>query len=115
MLQSSLGDTGSYSRAFSLKPSTNKFNSQGTAVIAGSIKNISSDISSQIKGVVFFGYTQNAQNNGGIPNFPASKTLVFCADGDAVCTGTLTILPAHFSYLDEAEDEGPAFLISKIG
>ena len=89
--------------------------SQGTAVMSGSISGLSSTIQNQIKGVVLFGYTQNFQNGGSIPNFPSSKLDVFCAATDAVCYGTLFILPAHFLYNDEAADEAPDFLISRIG
>ncbi|KAM6476804.1 cutinase-like protein [Trichoderma sp. SZMC 28011] len=89
--------------------------SQGTAVMSGSISGLSSTVRDQIKGVVLFGYTQNFQNDGGIPNFPSSKLDVFCAATDAVCYGTLFILPAHFLYIDEASDEAPDFLISRIG
>lgn len=90
-------------------------NSQGTAVMSGSISGLSSTVRDQIKGVVLFGYTQNFQNDGGIPNFPSSKLDVFCAATDAVCYGTLFILPAHFLYIDEAADEAPDFLINRIG
>jgi cutinase len=83
--------------------------------MARSISGISSTISSQIKGVVLFGYTQNAQNNRAIPNFPTSKTKIYCALGDLVCSGTLTITAAHFTYVDEAQGEASDFLISKIG
>ncbi|EHK20484.1 carbohydrate esterase family 5 protein [Trichoderma virens Gv29-8] len=89
--------------------------SQGTAVMSGSISGLSSTVQNQIKGVVLFGYTQNFQNGGRIPNFPSSKLDVFCAATDAVCYGTLFILPAHFLYTDEAADEAPDFLISRIG
>ncbi|KAK0761957.1 hypothetical protein N5P37_004757 [Trichoderma harzianum] len=89
--------------------------SQGTAVMSGSISGLSSTVQNQIKGVVLFGYTQNFQNGGGIPNFPSSKLDVFCAATDAVCYGTLFILPAHFLYIDEAADEAPDFLINRIG
>ncbi len=52
--------------------------------MAGSIAGLSSTVRNQIKGVVLFGYTQNAQNNGGIPNFTSSKLKVYCAATDAV-------------------------------
>lgn len=83
--------------------------------MAGSISKLSSTISNQIKGVVLFGYTQNKQNNGGIPNFPASKLKVYCATGNKVCDGTLQVTAAHFSYGPDAAGPTPDFLISKIG
>lgn len=76
---------------------------------------LSAAVQAQVKGVVLFGYTQNAQNGGKIPNFPTSKTAIYCDPTDAVCSGSLFILPAHFSYLDEAMTAAPNFLISKIG
>jgi cutinase len=63
---------------------------------------------------VLFGYTQNAQNRRGIPNFPSDDLEVYCAVSDLVCTGTLTITAAHFSYLDEAAGPAPRFLEEKI-
>jgi cutinase len=76
---------------------------------------LAATVKNQVRGVVLFGYTQNDQNNGGIPSYPSSNLLVFCAIGDLVCDGTLTITLSHFTYGDEAEDEAPDFLISKIG
>jgi len=35
------------------------------------------------------------QDNGQIPNFPRDKTVVICNRGDAVCSGSLAILPPH--------------------
>ena len=70
----------------------------------------------QVVGTVFFGYTRNKQNNGGIPSYPAGNLQVYCDDGkDLVCQGTLLITEAHFSYDDEAAGVAPQFLISKIG
>ncbi|KZL82629.1 cutinase [Colletotrichum incanum] len=89
--------------------------SQGTAVMASSISGLSSTIQNQIKGVVLFGYTKNLQNLGRIPNFPSSKTEVYCAATDAVCFGTLFILPAHFLYQTEAAVSAPRFLAARIG
>lgn len=89
--------------------------SQGTAVIAGAIPKLDAALRQRVVGTVLFGYTQNQQNNGGIPNYPASNLQVFCASGDRVCTGTLRITAAHFSYADEASGPAPEFLRSKIG
>ncbi|KAK1519735.1 cutinase [Colletotrichum costaricense] len=89
--------------------------SQGTAVMASSISALSSTIQNQIKGVVLFGYTKNLQNLGRIPNFPSSKLSVYCDVADAVCYGTLFILPAHFLYQTDAAVAAPIFLAGRIG
>lgn len=88
--------------------------SQGTAVIAGAVSKLSATTKAQVKGIVLFGYTRNQQNKGGIPNYPQGNLKVFCAAGDLVCDGTLTITAAHFSYSDEAAGEAPIFLQGKI-
>ncbi|KAJ0383327.1 hypothetical protein COL922a_010696 [Colletotrichum nupharicola] len=89
--------------------------SQGTAVMAGSISGLDTAIKNQIKGVVLFGYTKNLQNLGRIPNFETSKTEVYCDIADAVCYGTLFILPAHFLYQTDAAVAAPRFLQARIG
>lgn len=71
-------------------------------------------IQDQVVGAVLFGYTKNQQNDGLIVDFPEDKTSVECRTGDAVCTGTLTILPPHLLYGSEARDEAPKFLAEKI-
>ncbi len=88
--------------------------SQGTAVVGNAVGQVSSAVQNQVKGVVLFGYTKNLQNGGRIPNFPSDKTKIYCAIGDAVCTGTLTILPAHLSYGPDALTSAPAWLATKI-
>ncbi|EUC48672.1 carbohydrate esterase family 5 protein [Bipolaris oryzae ATCC 44560] len=89
--------------------------SQGTAVIAGAIPKLSETVRAQVKGVVLFGYTKNKQNNGGIQSYPADNVKVFCATGDLVCSGTLTVTAAHFTYFDDAAGPAPEFLEGKIG
>ena len=89
--------------------------SQGTAVMSNSISELSAAVKDKIKGVVLFGYTKNLQNLGRIPDFPSAKTEVYCRITDYVCFGTLFVAPGHFLYLDEARQEAPRFLISKVG
>ncbi|KAI0595841.1 cutinase [Biscogniauxia sp. FL1348] len=89
--------------------------SQGTAVIAGAVSALDSATQGQIKGVVLFGYTRNKQNHGGIPGFPDDLTEVYCLPLDAVCEGTLFILPSHFMYGVAAAIDAPGFLADRIG
>jgi cutinase len=88
--------------------------SQGAALVAAAIRDSSATIRDQIKGVVLFGYTKNKQNNGQIINYPSNRLTVYCENGDAVCNGTLLVLPAHLTYADEAEGPAPQFLIARI-
>ncbi|PKS05307.1 hypothetical protein jhhlp_008680 [Lomentospora prolificans] len=88
--------------------------SQGSAVVGNALTEAGATIQDQVKGAVLFGYTKNQQNNGVIINYPPEKTEVFCNRGDAVCTGSLAILPAHLQYTGVAGDEAPAFLEQRI-
>ncbi|KAJ4395183.1 hypothetical protein N0V91_011026 [Didymella pomorum] len=89
--------------------------SQGSALMAAALTDATATVRNQVVGTVLFGYTQNQQNRGGIPNYPSDRLEVFCAVGDLVCDGTLIITAAHLSYGDEAAGEAPRFLASKIG
>ncbi|KAJ4319710.1 hypothetical protein N0V94_003769 [Neodidymelliopsis sp. IMI 364377] len=89
--------------------------SQGTAVIAAALPKLAAPLRARVVGTVLFGYTQNQQNNRGIPSYPADNLKVYCAAGDLVCSGTLTITAAHFSYADEAAGPAPRFLEGRIG
>ncbi|KAI8799570.1 cutinase [Cladochytrium replicatum] len=88
--------------------------SQGTAVMSNAISELPSALKNQVKGVVLFGYTKNQQNRGGIPNFPADKTEVFCNTGDLVCSGTLIIAAPHFLYNTAASGPASTFLVRKL-
>lgn len=67
----------------------------------------------QIAGIVTFGDTFNAQDNGRIRNYPPERTRIFCNIGDLVCVGTLTVTAAHLAYVDEADDAA-TFLRGRI-
>jgi len=87
--------------------------SQGTAVIDGSVQQLSASVKAKVKGVVLFGFTRNLQDGGRIPNYPTADTDVFCAVGDLVCDGTMEITLAHLSYGVDAP-AAAAFLASKV-
>ncbi|KAF1918581.1 cutinase-domain-containing protein [Ampelomyces quisqualis] len=89
--------------------------SQGAALAAAAISDLDATVRNKVVGTVLFGYTKNQQNAGAIPKYPSSNLKVFCETGDLVCEGTLIITPAHLTYLDEAGNQAPQFLISKIG
>jgi cutinase len=89
--------------------------SQGTAVMSNSVAGLSQTVKDQLRGVVLFGYTKNAQNHGQIPDFPADKTKVYCNPGDEVCTGSLVVTAAHFGYGPASSTDAPQWLIQKIG
>ncbi|TLD18103.1 hypothetical protein PspLS_10468 [Pyricularia sp. CBS 133598] len=88
--------------------------SQGTAVMSNAISELPAAVQDQVKGVVLFGYTKNLQNRGRIPDFPTEKTEVFCNASDAVCFGTLFLLPAHFLYTTESSVAAPNWLTGQI-
>jgi len=88
--------------------------SQGAAVMVASIRRLSSTIQNQIAGVVLYGNTRNAQENGNIPNFPNNKVETICALTDGVCYGTLTVTAGHLSYGDDVDD-AVDFLSDRIG
>merc|ERR1712137_1067006 len=59
------------------------------------------------------GDTQKLQDRDQIPNFPKEKVKIICQPGDAVCLGTLSVLPAHLTYGTRA-NEGVEFLSQQI-
>ncbi|KAH6633801.1 cutinase-domain-containing protein [Boeremia exigua] len=89
--------------------------SQGSALIAAALSDVTATVRNQVVGTVLFGYTKNQQNLGRVPNYPSDRLAIYCAVGDLVCDGTLVITAAHLSYGDEAANEAPRFLAGKIG
>ena len=87
--------------------------SQGAAVNHRAIEELDSSVQDQIAGVVLYGDTQKAQDRDQIPNFPKDKVKIICQPGDAVCVGTLSVLPAHLTYGTRA-NEGVEFLTQQI-
>ncbi|ROT43667.1 cutinase [Sodiomyces alkalinus F11] len=89
--------------------------SQGTAVVGNALTELNrTPIQDQVVGAALFGYTKNLQNLGRIRDYPRSNTEVYCQLTDAVCSGTLFILPAHFLYLDDAAISAPRFFARQI-
>jgi cutinase len=87
--------------------------SQGAAVNHRAIEELDSSVQDQIAGVVLYGDTQKAQDRDQIPNFPKNKVKIICQPGDAVCIGTLSVLPAHLTY-GVRVNEGVQFLTQQI-
>jgi cutinase len=78
-----------------------------------SVSGLSSSVKDRVKGVVLFGDTRNLQDGRQIPNFPRDSIKIYCALGDMVCSGTLIITLAHFSYSVNVPD-ALSFLSSKV-
>jgi len=47
--------------------------SQGAAVMVASVGGLDESVKSRVAGVVLYGNTRNAQENGKIPNYPADE------------------------------------------
>lgn len=88
--------------------------SQGTAVVGNALTESDDAIKQQVVGAALFGYTKNLQNRRRIPDYPEDRTAIYCGATDAVCSGSLFILPAHFLYMDDAAGPAPRFLAEKI-
>ncbi|OTA99591.1 carbohydrate esterase family 5 protein [Hypoxylon sp. CI-4A] len=87
--------------------------SQGAALVHRSVESAEESVKNLIYAIVTYGDTQKAQDDGQVPNFDASKTLILCHDGDEVCEGTLIITDAHSGYSDLAPD-AVDFITSKV-
>ncbi|KAI8629536.1 cutinase-domain-containing protein [Xylariaceae sp. FL1651] len=87
--------------------------SQGAAMVHRSVESLSAPVQSRIAGIVTFGDTQNVQDNGQINGFDPAKTKVICNDADAVCKGTLVVLPAHLDYTRRTP-EAVDFLVAQV-
>jgi cutinase len=88
--------------------------SQGAALAAASIEDLTTSVRNKVVGTVLFGYTKNLQNLGRIPNYPRERTEVFCNVGDLVCTGSLIVAAPHLAYQSDASGPAPQFLIQRV-
>jgi len=89
--------------------------SQGTAVMMNAVSKLPENVKQKIAGVVLFGYTKNAQQKSGIPNFPKEKVKVLCSSSDGVCGGALLVTAGHFSYMgDGSGPQAVNFLVQRI-
>ncbi|KAI2463883.1 carbohydrate esterase family 5 protein [Annulohypoxylon bovei var. microspora] len=87
--------------------------SQGAALVHRSVESAETSVKDRIYAAVTFGDTQKAQDDGQVPDFDVSKTLILCHDGDKVCDGTLIVTDAHHEYHDLAP-EAVDFIVSKV-
>lgn len=87
--------------------------SQGAAVVHGAIPGLSDAVKAQIAAAVTFGDTMKEQDDGQIPDFDTSKTLIICNDGDLVCDGTLIVTSAHLDYTSSVPT-AVSFIQSKL-
>ncbi|TDZ71924.1 putative cutinase 1 [Colletotrichum trifolii] len=87
--------------------------SQGAACTHRAVEDLPEAQKDQIVAAFMFGDTQKQQSGGQIQDFPADKTNIICARGDAVCRGSLMILPAHLSYGSRA-NEMADFITQKL-
>ena len=71
--------------------------------MADAVGALDSTAQAQVKGVVLYGYTKNQQNNGEIPNYPASQTKVYCNADDGVCGGGLSVTAGHLTYTEDVD------------
>jgi len=81
----------------------------------GAIMAMPQAMKDQIAGVAFYGYTQNGEQNGQIPNFPQNKLKVMCRQDDGVCGAQLAVTAGHLAYTNDGSiDQGAQFLTSMV-
>jgi cutinase len=78
--------------------------SQGAALVHRAMEKVTNQtVLNQIAAAVTFGDTQKKQDDEGVPNVSANKTLILCNDGDLVCDGTLIVTPNHLDYTGKVQ------------
>ncbi|KAK0661486.1 Cutinase 2 [Lasiodiplodia hormozganensis] len=85
--------------------------SQGAQQVHGCLINLDSSSASKVAAAVTFGDPLQAQ---AFKNIDSSKTKIFCATGDLVCTNQFIITPAHLSYATASTGEAAEFIQSKL-
>lgn len=66
--------------------------------MTAAVRRLDDDVQSALAGVVLFGSTRNAQENGVIPNYPSGNTRTYCNRTDGVCGGRLQVTAGHLTY-----------------
>ncbi|KAL0261631.1 hypothetical protein SLS55_003061 [Diplodia seriata] len=85
--------------------------SQGAQQVHGCLIDLDSSSASKVAAAVTFGDPLQAQ---AFKNIDSSKTKIFCATGDLVCTNQFIITPAHLSYATASTGEAAEFIQSKL-
>jgi cutinase len=90
--------------------------SQGAAVMHNTLGKAGLDTATKEKvvGVALFGDTRNKQDKSHIPNFPESKSKVWCNANDGVCGGGLNVNAGHLSYSGSQINEAAKWLAGKV-
>ncbi|GME35746.1 putative cutinase [Neofusicoccum parvum] len=85
--------------------------SQGAQQVHGCLMNLDSSQASKVAAAVTFGDPLQAQP---FQNIEASRTKIFCATGDLVCTNQFIITPAHLSYATASVGPAAEFIQSQL-
>ncbi|KAF4309168.1 putative cutinase [Botryosphaeria dothidea] len=85
--------------------------SQGAQQVHGCLMNLDSSQASKVAAAVTFGDPLRAQP---FQNIDSSKTKIFCATGDLVCTNQFIITAAHLSYATASTGPAAEFIQSKL-
>lgn len=80
--------------------------SQGAAVMTGAVEDSSDEVKARIAGAVLYGSTQNAQNDGKIPDYPDENALTICAATDGVCGGALLVTVSFLPSATSSQNRG---------
>ncbi|EKG13583.1 hypothetical protein MPH_09279 [Macrophomina phaseolina MS6] len=86
--------------------------SQGAQQVHGCLMNLSGTEAQKVAAAVTFGDPLRAQP---FRNIDQSKTKIFCAAGDLVCTNQFIITPAHLSYASASTGPAAEFIQSQLG
>ncbi|EOD51797.1 hypothetical protein GTA08_BOTSDO09527 [Neofusicoccum parvum] len=86
--------------------------SQGAQQVHGCLIDLSADEAAKVAAAVTFGDPLKAQP---FKNIDQSKTKIFCAAGDLVCTNQFIITPAHLSYASASTGPAAEFIQSQLG
>ncbi|KAL1637698.1 hypothetical protein SLS58_009123 [Diplodia intermedia] len=86
--------------------------SQGAQQVHGCLMDLSAGEAARVAAAVTFGDPLKAQQ---FKNIDQSRTKIFCAAGDMVCSNQFIITPAHLSYATESVGPAAEFIQQQLG